>query len=85
MLNTIGFIGLGLMGQAATKCLTRAGYQVTGFDIDPSKNDLAAKHGVIPASNAQAVAEASDIILICVMTPDDLENAIFEEWLNPGL
>ena len=77
MPDAIGFVGLGLMGQGATKCLTRAGYQVTGFDINPSKNDLAAKHGVIPASNAQAVAEASDIILICVMTPDDLENAIF--------
>ncbi len=79
MAETIGFIGLGLMGQGMTKCLTRAGFRVTGFDIDPIKIKLATEHGVIPASNAQVVAEASDIILICVMTPSDLESAIFEK------
>ncbi len=76
---TLGFIGLGLMGQGATKRLCGAGYQVTGFDIDPAKNDLAAQHGVMPAANAQAVAEASDVILVCVMTPADLAAAIFAD------
>ena len=33
----IGFIGLGLMGQGFTKCLTRAGYEVTGYDIVPER------------------------------------------------
>lgn len=79
MPNAIGFIGLGLMGQGMTKCLKRAGYQVTGFDINPAMNDLAAKHGVTIVPSAQAVAEVSEIILICVMTPSDLEVAIFGE------
>ena len=34
---TIGFIGLGLMGQAFTKRLVSSGYTVTGFDLDPEK------------------------------------------------
>ena len=55
---TVGFIGLGLMGQGATKCLTRSGYTVTGFDIDPAKNDLANQHGVTPVQNAKEVAIA---------------------------
>ena len=76
---TVGFIGLGLMGQGATKCLTRAGYTVTGFDIDPAKNDLANQHGVTPAQNAQEVAITSDVVLVCVMTPADLESAIFAD------
>ena len=79
MPNTVGFIGLGLMGQGMTKCLARAGYRVTGFDINPAMNDLASEHGVTIAPNAQAVAEVSEIILICVMTPSDLEAAIFGE------
>ena len=79
MPNAIGFIGLGLMGQGMTKCLKRAGYQVTGFDINPAMNDLAAKHGVTIVPSAQAVAEVSEIILICVMAPSDLEVAIFGE------
>ena len=76
---TVGFIGLGLMGQGATKCLTRNGYNVTGFDIDPAKNDLANQHGVTPVQNAKEVAIASDVILVCVMTPADLEVAIFAD------
>ena len=76
---TVGFIGLGLMGQGATKCLTRNGYNVTGFDIDPAKNDLANQHGVTPVQNAKEVAIASDVILVCVMTPADLEAAIFAD------
>ena len=76
---TVGFIGLGLMGQGATKCLTRNGYTVTGFDIDPAKNDLANQHGVKPVQNAKEVAIASDVILVCVMTPADLEAAIFAD------
>ena len=76
---TVGFIGLGLMGQGATKCLTRNGYTVTGFDIDPAKNDLANQHGVTPVQNAKEVAIASDVILVCVMTPADLEAAIFAD------
>ena len=79
MPDTIGFIGLGLMGQGMTKCLTQAGFKVIGFDIDPIKIKLATEHGVVPVSNAQAVAEASNIILICVMTPSDLESAIFKK------
>ena len=61
---TVGFIGLGLMGQGATKCLVRTGYTVTGFDIDPAKNDLANQHGVTLAQNAQEVAIASDVVLV---------------------
>tara|TARA_Y100000589_G_scaffold208945_1_gene197039 strand:+ start:1380 stop:2270 length:891 start_codon:yes stop_codon:yes gene_type:complete len=76
---TVGFIGLGLMGQGATKCLTRSGYTVTGFDIDPAKNDLANQHGVTPVQNAKEVAIASDVILVCVMTPADQEAAIFAD------
>ena len=38
----IGFIGLGLMGQAFTAHLVESGYQVTGFDIDADKVSKAA-------------------------------------------
>ncbi len=79
MLTAVGFIGLGLMGQGMTKCLVREGYRVTGFDINPAMNDLATEHGVNIVPHARAVAEVSEIILICVMTPSDLEAAIFGE------
>ncbi len=47
---TIGFIGLGLMGQAFTRRLVSCGYTVTGFDIAAEQVELATEHGVIAAA-----------------------------------
>ena len=37
MTQTIGFIGLGLMGQGFTARLKETGHRVVGFDIDAAK------------------------------------------------
>ena len=73
----IGFIGLGLMGQGFTSRLTSLGYEVSGFDIDEAKIELARTHGVTGESSAAAVTAKSDIVHLCVMTRDDLEKAVF--------
>jgi len=73
----LGFIGLGLMGQAFTECLTRAGYDVTGYDIVPEKIARAAAHGVAGANSSKEVAENSDIVMLCVTTTQDVEDATF--------
>jgi 3-hydroxyisobutyrate dehydrogenase len=75
----IGFLGLGLMGQAFTRRLCACGYPVTGYDIVPEKLEAAARHGVQPAASAAEVTRASDIVQICVMTGSDLEQAVFGE------
>jgi 3-hydroxyisobutyrate dehydrogenase len=74
---SIGFIGLGLMGQAFTKRLTASGYTVTGFDIAAEKIQQAAKHGVIPASSSAQVTSNSDIVLMCVVSTDAVHEAVF--------
>lgn len=79
MTMVIGFVGLGLMGQAFTRRLAACGHRVTGYDIVPEKLDAAARHGVRPAASAAEVARSSDIVQICVMTRDDLERAVFGE------
>jgi 3-hydroxyisobutyrate dehydrogenase-like beta-hydroxyacid dehydrogenase len=73
----IGFIGLGLMGQAFTKRLTACGYAVTGYDIVVDQVEAARTHGVEPADSAAAVARASEVVHTCVMTKDDLARAVF--------
>ena len=75
--STIGFIGLGLMGQAFTKRLVSSGYKVTGFDLDPDKIEQATKHGVAAASSSAEVASNSDIILMCVTSTDAVHAAVF--------
>ncbi len=73
----IGFIGLGLMGQEFTARLVECGYQVTGFDIDADKVARATEHGVIAAASSAEVTSASDIILVCVISTDAVEQAVF--------
>ncbi|TMJ51502.1 MAG: NAD(P)-dependent oxidoreductase, partial [Alphaproteobacteria bacterium] len=60
---TVGFIGLGLMGQGFTRRLAGKGYRVVGFDIDAAKTRAASEWGVTPANSAAEVAQACDIIL----------------------
>lgn len=76
----IGFIGLGLMGQGFTKRLIQSGFRVTGYDIAAEKIKTAAAHGVTPAASPAAVAQASDIVLVCVTSTD----AVFEAVLGKG-
>ena len=74
---TIGFIGLGLMGQAFTKRLTSAGYTVNGFDIDVDKVEQATKHGVVAARSSAEVTVRSDVVLMCVISTDAVHDAVF--------
>jgi 3-hydroxyisobutyrate dehydrogenase-like beta-hydroxyacid dehydrogenase len=73
----IGFVGLGLMGQAFTKRLTRRGHHVRGYDIVAGKLEAADAHGVRAVGSAAEAARASDIVHVCVMTKDDLASAVF--------
>ena len=73
----IGFIGLGLMGQAFTKRLTSRGYRVAGFDIDAEKIERAGGHGVAAASSCADVTDRSDIVLMCVVSTDAVHDAVF--------
>src|SRR5687768_18085294 len=73
----IGFIGLGLMGQAFTRRLVACGYRVTGYDVRKQQIAAAQAHGVEPAGSAAEVARASELVHVCVMTKDDLAQAVF--------
>jgi len=75
MNERIGFIGLGLMGTGFTKRLIATGHDVVGYDPDPSRMDEAVKRGVRPAPSAADVANAADIILICVINTAAMEDA----------
>lgn len=75
MSERIGFIGLGLMGTGFTKRLIATGHDVIGYDPDPARMDEAMTRGVRPAASAAEVANAADIILICVINTAAVEDA----------
>jgi 3-hydroxyisobutyrate dehydrogenase-like beta-hydroxyacid dehydrogenase len=74
--TTIGFVGLGLMGQGFTQRLVEKGHRVVGFDIDAGKTRAATAWGVTSAKSAAEVAEAADIVLVCVINTAAVEDAI---------
>jgi 3-hydroxyisobutyrate dehydrogenase len=75
MSETIGFIGLGLMGAGFTKRLVASGYAVSGYDPDQARQKAAAANGVSIAASAADVAKAADIILVCVINTVAVEDA----------
>ena len=76
MTGTIGFIGLGLMGQGFTRRLIDCGHRVVGYDIDGGKIEVAAAFGVEAATSAAEVAATADIVLICVINTAAVEEVV---------
>ena len=66
--QTIGFVGLGLMGQALTARLVETGHDVVGYDINPDALAKATAHGVRPAGSLAELAGLANIIQLCVIS-----------------
>lgn len=72
---TIGFIGLGLMGAAMVGRLQDKGYEVTVLgNTNRTGLDAAIARGAHEADSGRAVAEASDIVMLCMGTSDHVES-----------
>jgi 3-hydroxyisobutyrate dehydrogenase-like beta-hydroxyacid dehydrogenase len=76
MPQTIGFIGLGLMGAGFTKRLVATGHRVIGYDVVREKRDAARAWGVEGAASPAEVARTSDIVLTCLTTTKNLEEVV---------
>ena len=74
-MTQIGFVGLGLMGAGFTRRLIATGHAVTGYDPDRARMAEAAKLGTDAAASAAEVAQAADIILVCVINTAAVEDA----------
>src|ERR1035437_8041632 len=61
-MDTIGMIGVGLLGSAIAARLTAAGYGVLGYDLLPNR-----RRG---AGSAQEVASKCRTIMLCLPTSD---------------
>ena len=71
---TIGFIGLGLMGGAMVGRLQDQDYAVTAVaNRTRTYVDAAVARGAAEVSTAKAVAEASDIVMLCMDTSANVE------------
>jgi len=73
----LGFLGIGLMGEAMVLRLLERGYPVTVWNLEPERLDLVVPHGAVAAPSPAAVAAASDIVVSCVLNAEAVENVLF--------
>lgn len=64
----IGFIGLGLMGGNMAECLQNNGFDLVVMGRKQSAVEPALARGAVEASTPKELAEASDIVMLCVTT-----------------
>jgi 3-hydroxyisobutyrate dehydrogenase len=73
----LGFIGIGLMGEAMVRRLLDRGYPVTVWNREPERLKTVVPHGAVAATSPAAVAAASDIVLMCVLNTEAVEQCVF--------
>ena len=76
--QTIGFIGLGLMGRAMCDHMQDQGY---GLNVMANRSreavDVAVSKGATERSTPKEIAEHSDIIMLCVDTSQSVEGRMY--------
>lgn len=79
MSETVGFIGLGIMGQGMARNLLKAGFTLSVWNRTASKAEALAAEGATTRATPAEVAAHSDIIITCVSDTPDVEAVILGE------
>lgn len=76
----LGFIGLGVMGgRMCRNLIEKSNLPVIAFDVDQAKTQSLESHGVTSAASIAEVAEAADIIFMCVPGEPQVRDVVFTE------
>ena len=79
MKESVGFIGLGIMGRGMALNLLKAGFEVHVWNRTASRMAPLAEAGAHGAPDAAGVAACSDLIILCVSETQDVEEVLFGE------
>jgi 3-hydroxyisobutyrate dehydrogenase-like beta-hydroxyacid dehydrogenase len=64
MKRVVGVVGLGIMGGAMARNLSKAGWNVIGFDVDADRRSEAESASIAIAESAAAVADRAETIIM---------------------
>ena len=73
----IGFIGLGLMGGNMVECLQKIGIEPVIMGRNRKAVDAAVARGAREVATPREMAEACDIIMLCVTTSEVVESLVY--------
>jgi 2-hydroxy-3-oxopropionate reductase len=74
--KTVGFIGLGIMGNPMAKNLIDAGYDVVGYNRSQEPVNELVEHGGEAAESPQDVAERVDVVITCLPDSSVVETVV---------
>lgn len=75
----IGFIGIGIMGEAMVRRLLDLGFPVTVWNLEPERLETVVPHGAVAAETPAAVAAVSDIVMLCVLHMAAVERCVLAD------
>lgn len=75
----LGFIGIGLMGEAMTLRLLERGWRVAVWNLTEDRYARVVPAGAVRLESPAAVAAASEIVLMCVLDAGAVRNCVFGE------
>lgn len=75
-MKTIGFIGLGIMGESMCERIIAAGYPVCAYDVDREKVAAMAAKGARGASTIAEVADNGEIFITMVPTSEHVASIV---------
>jgi len=73
MKQTVGFIGLGVMGQSMAKNILRAGYPLQVYTRSKKKAEQLIEQGAVWKNTVQELASDCDVIITIIGYPQDVE------------
>jgi len=77
-METIGFIGTGVMGGGMIRNLLKAGYSVNIYNRTKAKADELVKDGAVWKDSIAELAKVSQVIITIVGYPKDVESVYFD-------
>ncbi|QRF61681.1 NAD(P)-dependent oxidoreductase [Variovorax paradoxus] len=87
-LQTLGFIGLGVMGEPMCANLAaKSGARVLCHDLDAAPMRRLAERGAVPADSLRALAHEASVVFLCLASAQAAESvveALAEAWQGSG-
>jgi len=77
--ETVGFIGLGIMGKPMAKNLMEAGYELVVHNRSPEKAEELAAEGATAAGSPREVAEGCDVVITMLPNSPQVEEVLAGE------
>ena len=79
MALSVGFIGVGNMGNPMAGNVLKAGFSMTVFDLNPKAMENLIQAGAKRAASAKEVVDASDVVLTSLPASPDVEAMYLDE------